>query len=70
MSYRKYREMLRQWRRLNRLFPDRGFSMRPWKEQLHRAIGEEIKEGLRGGYAWAKRAAWQWEPYEDWESEE
>ena len=70
MSYRKYREMIRQWRRLDRLFPDRGFGHRPWKEQLHRAIGEEIEEGLRGGYAWAKRAALQWDLYGDWKSEE
>ena len=70
MSYRKYREMLRQWRRLNRLFPDREFGRRPWKEHLHQAIREEIRGGLRGGYAWARRAAWQWDPYGDWESEE
>ena len=70
MSYRKYREMIRQLRRLNRLFPDREFGRRPWKERLYRAIEEEIEEGLRGGYAWAGRAARQWDPYGDWKSEE
>ena len=66
MPYRKYQELNRRWRKMNRLFPDRGSSVRPWEAQLKSEIRKEIQEGLDRGCAWAMKAAHAWDPYGVW----
>ncbi|MGC9084404.1 MAG: hypothetical protein ACP5ME_14680 [Anaerolineae bacterium] len=60
MSKRRFEALKREWIRKNRLYPDRGRSIRPWEEGLRRKIREVIAEGLARGYAWARVAAQWW----------
>jgi len=61
MSEKKYRELLAEYQRKNRLYPDCGFSYRPWETGLRAEIKAEIQDGLNRGCGWAKRAARVWE---------
>lgn len=60
MSKRQYQQLNRQYRRNNQLFPDNGFSIRPWEVPLKEKIRQEIAAGLDTGSEWAKTAARNW----------
>lgn len=60
MSQRKYQQLDREYRKKNRLYPDRGSSIRPWEAPLKEAIRQQIAEGLAAGHQWAKDAARKW----------
>lgn len=60
MSYKMYQRLMREWRRKQRSYPDRGWSIRPWEDSLRSRIAACIKDGLERGCAWAQKAARDW----------
>jgi hypothetical protein len=60
MTKRLYRQLVKEWERKNRLYPDHGFSYRPWEKQLRNQIFDCIQHGLRRKCQWAYKAASEW----------
>jgi len=49
MSEKVYKKLVAEYRRKDRLYPDRGFSVRPWEQSLRESIMNEIEAGLARG---------------------
>ena len=56
MSESQYKKLISEYRRKDRLYPDRGRSIRPWEAPLRAKIRACIDAGLRKGAAWARKA--------------
>ena len=57
MSEKVYKKLVAEYRRKDRLYPDRGFSVRPWEQSLRESIMNEIEAGLARGAACLCKAA-------------
>lgn len=53
MSEKAFKRLVAEFRRKDRLFPDRGYSFRPWEDPLRKQIVEAVRAGQERGAAWA-----------------
>ncbi len=60
MTEKEYKKAVAEYRKNDKLYPDHGFSFRPWEQDLVKQIHDCIDAGLERGAAWAKEASYQW----------
>ena len=53
MSKRNYDQLTKEYRKKDRLYPDRGRSIRPWEQPLRQQIQAALDEAAANGEDWA-----------------
>jgi len=54
MYHKKFKELVREYAKKDKLYPDHGRSIRPWENPLREQIQAVLKQARAAGEAWAK----------------